>query len=439
MKSLEFRIVLRVLLLLPSLSGLAYLVVNQELVLYMLPAGSIAGLQVYELLRFINKSNQELAQFVLSVRYRDFSQHFNEKKETSVKELRRAFNEINRAFKEINFERESQQQYLRNILELVNTGILSFDTQGEIRWMNESLKKLLGIPYLRNLHSLQSRDENLYQAIIALKAGESRLVEIREHKKVLLSATAFRIEADVFTIVAFQQVNQALDETETLAWQKLLRVLNHEIMNSIAPIASLADTLQKSLEISTQNVDNELIDDWKTGIQVIKNRSENLLHFAETYRHFNRVSQPNLAPVYVRTLFENLEVLFEKSLAERNIELEVFLKNPGLQVEADLPLIEQVLLNLLHNAMEALQKQPQPVIKLSGYTIENQRIVIEISDNGEGIPAEMLDKIFIPFFTTKKSGSGVGLSLSKQIMQLHKGSLSVKSVEGQGSVFILQF
>ncbi|MBC8111664.1 MAG: GHKL domain-containing protein [Verrucomicrobia bacterium] len=441
MKSLESRIVLRILLLTVTLLASSYLFISQ-LLTYAILILLIALYQIFSLIRFINKSNRELAQFAMAVRYRDFSQHFNEK-EPSVHELRRAFNTVNKAFKEINFEKEAQYQYLTKILDLVNTGILSYDVEGEVRWLNESLKKMLGIPYLKNIRSLKNRDEKLYEVLIQLKAGQPKLTEIsgKETKKILLSATNFRIEEAIFTIVAFQNVEQALEETETQAWQKLLRVLTHEIMNSIAPIASLADTLKRRLNNSSQSQkpDNELITDLETGIEVIRNRSENLLRFAETYRHLNKISQPNLSEIYIRNLFENMEILLEQKLLQQNIDLEIILKNPDLQVKADAGLVEQVLLNLVLNAIEAVSEKPEPVIKISAYLNENQRVIIEISDNGSGIPAEMLDKIFIPFFTTKKTGSGIGLSLSKQIMQLHNGNLTAKSIENQGSIFRMMF
>jgi nitrogen fixation/metabolism regulation signal transduction histidine kinase len=438
MKNFTFNIALRVLFLLATLTLTAYLLTWQQFV-YVVLLLLVIIYQLAEIIRFITKSNRELAQFALAVQYRDFSQHFNEGKDVSVKELRRAFNTVNKTFKELNFEKEAQYQYLTKILDLVNTGILSYDEQGEVRWMNESFKKMLGIPYLKNINSLHHRDIHLYDNLHTLRAGESKLITVsRESKKILLSATNFRIEDEVFTIVAFQNVGQALEENETQAWQKLLRVLTHEIMNSIAPIASLADTMKKRLD-SRQGDSTELIDDLGEGIEVIRSRSENLLKFAETYRHLNKISQPNVSDVYVRRLFENIDILLEQKLSQQNIDLEIILKDPDLKIRVDAGLIEQVLLNLVLNAIEAVKDSPEPIVKLSGFINENQKTVIEVSDNGTGIPSEMLDNIFIPFFTTKKTGNGIGLSLSKQIMQLHKGNLTVKSVENQGSIFRMTF
>ena len=252
-KSFEIGIFIRVSLLFGSLTAAAYCILNTPFT-YFIIVGIVIVSQLAELIRYITKTNTELAQFVLAVRYRDFSQHFNERDApVSVKQLRRAFNEINTTFKRLSNEKEAQYQYLQTILELVETGILSFDANGEVEWMNESLKKMLHLPYLKNIHSLARRDEQLHQIISNLKVGESTLVKLtvnRNTLQVLLSATAFRTEGKFSTLVAFQNVNMAVEETETQAWQKLLRVLTHEIMNSVAPIASLADTLKKRLQVA---------------------------------------------------------------------------------------------------------------------------------------------------------------------------------------------
>ena len=448
----EIGIFVRVSLLFGSLTGAAYCVL-QAPVTYFVLVGIGVVVQVSELIRYVSKTNTELAQFVLAVRYRDFSQHFNERDApASVKQLRRAFNEINTTFKKLSNEKEAQYQYLQTILELVDTGILSYNAHGEVEWMNESLKKMLNLPYLRNIHTLVRRDPGLHRVVTQLKVGESTLTQLRVGKtptQVLLSATAFRVEGRLSTLVAFQNVNVAVAETETEAWQKLLRVMTHEIMNSVAPITSLADTLKKRLQFAatplphgegiTGTADAELLEDVAMGVDVIRNRSEGLLKFAETYRNLSKIATPTLSTVSVRDLFEGIRQLMQYGLQQKGIALEVFIKEPNLTLEADPRLIEQVLINLILNAAEAVKERLQPRIQLSAFPGNNDRTAIEVIDNGTGIPPEVVANIFVPFFTTKKNGSGIGLSLSKQIMQLHKGSIRVHSTEGQGSVFHLQF
>jgi len=217
--------------------------------------------------------------------------------------------------------------------------------------------------------------------------------------------------------------------------------MTHEIMNSVAPISSLADTLKNRLQNAMQHFDQQpaTVEDLELGINTIKRRSEGLLKFAETYRNLNKITSPNLKKVYIRDLFENLHHLMQPTLEKKNIELEIILMDPNMTLEVDTNLIEQVLINLLVNGIEAVKDAEKPRIILSGFTNSISKPVISITDNGIGMTAAVMENIFIPFFSTKKNGSGIGLSLCKQIMMLHKGNIQVHSEEGVGSVFNLQF
>lgn len=427
-----------------ALTTAAFLFTKAQYV-YLLIIVPVIIYQVVDFFRFLQKAQDEVQQFVESIHYRDFSRHFDVKHAPlELQPLRQGFNDINSTFKVMSREKETQYVYLQKILELVDTGILSYNNKtGDVVWMNESLKKMLGIPYLKTIHSLEKRDEKLYKETLALKSGENRIVTIAKDKtniKIVLSATAFQTEGELFKLVAFQNVNEALDETEAKAWQKLLSVMTHEIMNSVAPISSLAATLKNRLNDSVTYLNNEsgVIEDLQLGIETIQRRSEGLLKFAETYRNLNKITQPNLKKIHVRDLFETLHQLMQPTLTQKNIELEIILKEPGMEVAVDVNLVEQLLINLVVNGIDAVKEKEQPRIILSAYK-ENNKSIIKVADNGNGIPDELLDKIFIPFFSTKKSGSGIGLSLCKQIMLLHKGTIQVQSVAGEGSVFVLYF
>jgi two-component system nitrogen regulation sensor histidine kinase NtrY len=391
------------------------------------------------------KMYQEFEEFLESIRCRDFTRHFNVKGTSSeLQALRKGFNDINELYKNIAKEKETQYHFLQKILELVDTGILSYvEGEGEVMWMNESLKRMLSIPYLTTIHSLSSRNQNLYMDIIHLKPGEPKVVMIeaeREIYKIQLSVTTFQTADKKFNFIAFQNINKALDETETKAWQQLLGVLTHEIMNSIAPITSLADTIKNRLTTIENAADYTASkDDLKIGIETIKRRSEGLLKFAETYRNLTKISKPILKEIYARDLFEHVYQLMQQALEQKNIELDIILKDPGLILKLDVNLIEQVLINLILNAMEAVKERAEPRIALSASLAENDKTVIKITDNGIGIPGDALDKIFIPFFSTRKNGNGIGLTLCKQIMILHQGSIQVQSVKDEGTSFVLQF
>lgn len=413
-----------------------YLIIGVPIVIY----------QFIQLVDFQKRAQDEVKQFVESIHYRDFSRYYDVRKAPAgLKSLREGFNEINNTFKLISREREAQYQYLQKVLELVDTGIISYEQEtGATGWINESFKLLLGIPYLKTIQALEKREPLLYKDIINLKSGESKVVTInrnQQHISILVSVSVFKSDGKMYKLLAFQNVSEALDETESKAWQKLLNVMTHEIMNSVAPISSLAETLKNrlnSLEIINNTTSSEL-EDLKLGIDTIRRRSDGLLKFTESYRNLNKITALALKRILIADLFENISGLMLPSLEKKEIELEVIIKDLSLAIDIDINLMEQVLINLLVNAIEAVKNTPKPCITLSVELLATQKMVIKISDNGIGMPTELLDKIFIPFFSTRKTGTGIGLSLCKQIMLLHKGSIQVQSVENKGSTFLLLF
>jgi signal transduction histidine kinase len=444
-KQTGWRIFIRIFLLLVTLTTMAFVIMH-GLFIYLVLIIPLIAYQLVELSRFQLKAQEELQQFIESVHYRDFSRHFNVKQAPAdLQPLREGFNEINDAFKTISKEKEIQYQYLQKILELVNTGILSYELEtGEVVWMNESLKQMLELPYLKTIQSLIRRYPELCRGIMELKPGEGKISTVQQERgkfKLLMSATAFQTEGKKFKLIAFQNISEAVDETESQAWKKLLSVMTHEIMNSVAPISSLASTLKKTLEKSKDRFNNENgeVDDLDLGIETIKKRSESLLKFAETYRNLNKITKPDVKSIYVRDLFENIYSLMQPSLEQKNIEMEIILKDTDLLVKADITLIEQVLINLVVNAIEAVKEKEDGRIILSAGENRQMKVFIKVSDNGAGMDEEMLEKIFIPFFSTKKNGSGIGLSLCKQIMMLHKGNIQVQSEPGRGTAFTLTF
>jgi two-component system nitrogen regulation sensor histidine kinase NtrY len=444
-KRYEWRLVLRVLIMLITLTATSWLVVSSN-PLFLVITVPLVVYEVVDLIRFQKKAQDEVSQFVESIHYRDFSRHFDVRKAPNeLKPLRKGFNDINTTFKLISRERETQYHYLQKILELVDTGILSYEQEtGETGWINEAFKTLVGVPYLKTIHSLEKREEVLYKELIKIKPGDAKIITITRNQqllKILVTASMLRSDDKIYKLIAFQNVSEALDETESKAWQKLLNVMTHEIMNSVAPISSLADTMKNRLqspEIRNSHLSSQL-EDLELGIDTIKRRSEGLLKFTESYRSLNKITKLDLNKILVRNLFENLNSLMRPSFDKKNIELEIILRDPTLAIEADLNLIEQVMINLLVNAVEAVKDREHPRITLSAEIQSNNKTLVKIADNGMGMPPELLDKIFIPFFSTRKSGSGIGLSLCKQIMLLHKGNIQVQSTEGAGAVFILSF
>lgn len=443
-KRYEWRIVLRVSILFITLLATSFVVVK-ELYMYLIICLPLVAAELLDFLRFQKKAQNEVEQFAESVHYRDFSRHFDVgRAPLELKPLRKGFNDINSTFKLISRERETQYHYLQKVLELVDTGIVSYELEtGEVGWLNESFKKIFGIPYLKTIHSLKKRDEALYNEAMSLKSGESKVVSINRDKqvvKILLTVSVMRSDDKLYRLLAFQNVSEALDETESKAWQKLLNVMTHEIMNSVAPISSLADTLKNRLQsYALNNKNNSELDDLELGIDTIKRRSEGLLKFTESYRSLNKITKLDLTKILVRDLFENLNSLMLPTLEQKNIVLDIVLRDPQMMIEVDINLVEQVLINLLVNAIEAVKDKNKPCITLSAELRPNGKPSVKIADNGMGMPPDLIEKIFIPFFSTRKTGSGIGLSLCKQIMMLHKGNIQVQSVQGEGSIFILLF
>lgn len=432
--------VLRLVLLFVSLTATAWCFLKAAYtisVLFFL----LSVIQAYLLYKVLAIPFNEIEDFAAAARYKDFSRHFNiDKAPAALRSLRTDFNLINQTFKSINQEKEAQYQYLQKIMDLIQTGILLYNTEtGKVNWVNESLKKMLELPYIPNVQLIKKKNAPLYSAIVNLLPGQSStLLFDADQQKIMLSAATFLTEGDHLKLVALQNINEALDENEARSWQKLLSVMTHEIMNSVAPIASLAATLRQQLQ-STNDDFAYFKEDVRLGIETIQRRSEGLMQFAATYRTLNKITSSGKQPFWVGDLFENVLQLLGPKLDQRGIVTDIILKDPLLKLNADRHLIEQVLINLALNAIDALKDMPDPKMILSGSLNNDERVIITVTDNGAGIPADVMEKVFVPFFSTKTNGSGIGLSLCKQIMLLHKGNIHVKSVPGSGTIFYLQF
>lgn len=431
-------IISRTVLLLLTITGIVILDSYRQL-LYMYLLIFILLLQLWLWYRQHVQLLKEFQQFVEGVQYHDFSQHFNVNGGGFVfSEFKAGFNSINKEFLDIGKEREKQYQYLQKIMDLVDTGILLYDTQtGEVRWMNEALRNILGIPFFKNVDALHWRHANLLQTIKDLSAKKKIVVTLTKEKvhiKLQISCSIFQVDGTQMKLIVVQNINEVVDVTESQAWHKLLRVLTHEIMNSIAPISSLAGTIYKNID----NNDNANKEDIRIGIQTIKNRSEGLLRFAEAYRNLNKIEKPQLSKFPVRDLFESLDILFEPTMLQHNIELEIILKNTNLKITADKSLLDQVFINLMLNAIDAVKESYNPCIQLYADYISENIIELKVLDNGKGMSKEIQERIFIPFFSTKTSGSGIGLSLCKQIVLLHGGNIDVHSIVNQGTAFTIE-
>ena len=395
---------------------------------------------------FVKRRFVAMDDFFEAVKYRDFSRWFPEDKgPKDIRFLYTGFNEINRTIKEINAQNQAQYVYLQKILEMVDIGIIAYNLEsGNVLWSNESFGETLDLPSFKNIRFVENRKPELFNTIFETYHREPNSISIalqNESIKVLISDTVFQVDDDAFKLIVIQNIDDTLNKNESESWKKLLSVMTHEIMNSITPISSLADTLQRNIQtaIEQPSTTNLELEDLNSGIKTIKNRSEGLLKFAKTYRSLSKVTKLNLQRVKVSELFQNIQLLMEPSIKAKSIDIEFKISTPKLELDIDTHLIEQVLINLILNAVDACKHKEDATIKVTGMLSTNRDIMIKVYDNGSGIPQDILENIFVPFFTSKATGSGVGLSLCKQIMLLHKGRIMVKSIEGKGSLFTLVF
>ncbi|MAB48972.1 MAG: ATP-binding protein [Flavobacteriaceae bacterium] len=440
-----FKLFFRILLLVGAIIGLIYTIYVDKTA-YSIILTIVTLYLVGSTYNFVKRRFVAMEDFFEAVKYRDFSRWFPEDRgPKDIQFLYTGFNEINRTIKEINSQNEAQYVYLQKILEMVDIGIIAYNLEsGDVLWSNDSFSEILDVPSFKNIRFVENRKPELFNTVFETYHREPNSISIalqNESIKILISDTVFQVDEDAFKLIVIQDIDNTLNKNESESWKKLLSVMTHEIMNSITPISSLADTLQKNLQLAIEHPNETRLEleDLNAGIKTIKNRSEGLLKFAKTYRSLSKVTHLNLQRIKIEDLFNNIKLLMEPSIKAKNIAIKFNVSVSKLELNIDPHLIEQVLINLILNAVDACKYQENPEIKLLASQNPNRDIVIKVYDNGSGIPQDILENIFVPFFTSKATGSGIGLSLCKQIMLLHKGRIIVKSIEGEGSVFSLVF
>lgn len=401
-----------------------------------------AVLVFVDLIRFIERSNRELSNFLMAIRQNDFSNVYPER-HSRTKSLYHAFNVITREFIKIRSEKESNFHFLQTIVEHSGVPLLAYDLKTlKVSIINQSAKDLFHIPHLTKTSALERVSEELRMNVETLESDEKILlkVEIRGELFYLsLIAKEIVLQETRFKVVAFHNINSELDQKEIESWQKLIRVLTHEIKNSVIPISTLSEVINQMVTtkdgepISMTALSEEDAEDLRTSLQTIEKRSKGLVRFVASYGDLARVPKPEFEKCDLSELIRRV-VDLESSIARSNgITIKTMLPSNGSLVNIDPQLIEQVLINIVKNALEVLYGQENGIIEitLSGH----DQKTIKVFDNGPGMDAETLDNIFVPFFTTKQEGTGIGLSLARQIIRAHKGNLRVVSHPGQGATF----
>lgn len=413
--------------------------------------GAAIIIQLYALFKYIDKTNRDLASFLESIRFSEFTRSFQvEGMGSSFDELNKAFNDVIKDFQTVRTEKEEHFHYLQSIVQNIDVSIIAFQKDGTVEMINKAAKKLFQISGLKNVKQLYPISNELVEKLLNINPGESALIKVQQEDDLLqlaINNTEFKIHNKIIVLATIKNIQSVLEEQETEAWQKLISVLTHEIMNSITPIASLSSTIdtmiknfqEEQIADPDATIDAETAAEIQQGLQTIHKRSTGLLHFVNTYRNLTRIPKPNFKITSVRNLFNNIIPLMNDEITQAGISFHSEIDPPDIEFSVDIELLEQVVINLLKNAIHALEGANNPQITMRGFLNKRGRVTIQVVDNGVGILPEVLDKIFIPFFTTKPKGSGIGLSLSRQIMRLHGGSITAYSVPSYGTTFTLTF
>ena len=439
-KNFKVNVITRLLFLIAMVLALVYFIYNTEYYITMFILVMIIGITFYTLIQYVDATNRDFTAFLLGIKYEDFSATYSgHHKGKTFGELYDAFNQINRKFMDIRSEKEAHYQYLQTIVENVDVGLLCLDHEEKVVLMNKKLQEMLAKPYMLDIHYLKQVDDNLFNIVNVIEQGDREMVKVTVKNNLLqisVKAVEFKLKDEPYKLVSFQNIQNELEEQELIAWQKLIRILTHEIMNSVTPISSLSQTIDEMLD---EEVSKDEINDVKDAIGAIRRRSKGLLRFTETYRDLTRIPPPTFALIDTKDLLERIAILFKNSLEENKIEIIMNLPDTQTFIQADVGLVDQVLVNLMKNAIEAVKGKAPAKISMGVQKQRDGKTLIQIADNGKGIEEDVLEQIFVPFFTTKEEGSGIGLSLSRQIMRMHKGSIGVQSVVGEGTVFTLTF
>ena len=408
----------------------------------------IVAMLTVEVIRFVSKTNAEISRFLEAARYADFSQRFNLRgMGAGFGELGDTFTDILHRFQAVRADQEKELRHLKALIEHVPVPLMSVHGDGQITLWNNSARRLFGSSHVARLGDLKQFGEGFAKEVTLVGAGERRLTAFEidsTEQQLTIAATQIVLEGRVEKLVSLQDIQSELDRAQLQAWQDLVRVLTHEIMNSITPVASLAKTAVDLVDdASSQVTDNpavvEELADVKDAVMTVARRSDSLTQFVSSYRRLTRLPPPEKALLRLDSLFKDVCALSTQDWDEKDIALLTDIDPAELDVSADHDMLEQVLINMLQNAEQALVDIDGATLWLSARLNRRGRVVIEVADNGPGVPADIARKIFVPFFTTKREGSGVGLALTRQVMIAHGGSVALGEREGGGARFTLTF
>lgn len=399
------------------------------------------------LYHYINQIREDIKRFILAVKTRDSSLNFRNKVTNgSFPELYESFNDIIQVHKNIQLEKDSMFLLLKTILEQVPVGVIVIKEtteeaeKKEIVLINQAAVSLLNVPAYKYWHRMVQHLPQFSDEIEGIKTGGKKFIEIKIQDKLIQLSTEIiplNLYQNNYTIISFQNIKDEIEQKESEAWNRLIGVISHEILNSITPISSLSDTVNTMIQDKSVLTPEEL-EDLKPAIQTIRRRSEGLLDFVKDYRLIAELPTPVLAYHTIGEILKHIKILMQPFAKEKNIILKIEQTSSKISINIDLKLIEQALINLVTNSIYALQDVQQGTIEIA-YRLEINKLYLEVTDNGKGVTSDLVEKIFVPFFTTRKNGSGIGLTITRNIMKMHYGSLEVSSIPYEKTTFSLVF
>ena len=447
-KKYYYRVFIRILLFFLSSLVFFYFLWKPGYMHLKFGLGAVILFQMINLIFFLNQINRKLVYFFNSIKTEDFGTGFFSKNTIEdFPELNVQLQKLSAYMQKAKIENEKQSQYFKAVIDHVATGILVFSEKGNIKFVNSAALDLFGLRGIKKIKDLETIKPGFSKFLKQFKPGQQELIEINtrtEQLQIVVKASVYIISDEKLVLISLQNIMSELEKRETHTWQDMIRILTHEIMNSISPITSLAVSLSKVIHNKDNKKKKEDISEkarmkLNKGLNTIQNRGEGLMGFVQKYRKLNLLPAPKLSDCSVEKLFSEVILLFQDQLNSEGILLNVEIEPPDLILLSDREQIEQVLINLIKNAIQALENSQIKKIHLRAFLNTDNNIIINVIDSGIGIKKEFTRKIFIPFYSTKENGDGIGLSLSRQIMISHRGSISVNSVSGKGSTFILSF
>ena len=440
-KNFRLNIAVRVLLILACSGILAYCLLGTSWFFTPMVVGVVLSVTVLNLISYVEHTNRDMANLLLSIRQGGFTTKYTPgQKGKSFERLSGAFNLIIGEFQKVSAEKESHYQYLQTLNETIGAGIISYKPNGEVQLFNQAARDILQKPYLKNISDVKLLDPAFFSLISSLKSGDRVLTRYRLGNNtwpLSIDLKDFKLGGQLYKVLLLQNIQNELDENEVQAWQKLTKVLTHEIMNSVTPIASLTAAVNQimydhsSQKKDIHHLDEEALEDVYNSLDTVEKRSKGLLKFVEAYKDFSKDPDLKMQRVDLTALINRVLGLLKPGFEKKTLKISKSFGPASAFVQGDPVLLEGVFINLLKNATEALANQNDGEIVVSIGT-SGGHYVINIRDNGPGIDKDALEKVFIPFYTTKKGGSGIGLSISKKIIKLHNGTIRVNPVIGGG-------